>query len=85
MSVAVPSIALWGGREGYDTQLNTDVGRELDQLGRFLTMVVEHKHAGAARMGGERLAMRGCVSRACSLRSRAARATASLNASAKSS
>ena len=36
---------LWGGREGYDTLLNTDVGRELDQLGRFLTLVVEHKHA----------------------------------------
>ncbi|MYI36623.1 MAG: xylose isomerase [Acidimicrobiaceae bacterium] len=39
------NYVLWGGREGYDTLLNTDVGRELDQLGRFLTMVVEHKHA----------------------------------------
>ena len=35
---------LWGGREGYETLLNTDIKRELDQLGRFLTMVVEHKH-----------------------------------------
>ena len=35
---------LWGGREGYETLLNTDLSRELDQLGRFLTMVVEHKH-----------------------------------------
>ena len=35
---------LWGGREGYDTILNTSVGREMDQLGRFLNMVVEHKH-----------------------------------------
>ena len=35
---------LWGGREGYETLLNTDLGRELNQLGRFLTMVVEHKH-----------------------------------------
>lgn len=35
---------LWGGREGYDTILNTNVGREMDQLGRFMTMVVEHKH-----------------------------------------
>jgi xylose isomerase len=35
---------LWGGREGYETWLNTDLGRELDQLGRFLSMVVEHKH-----------------------------------------
>ena len=39
------NYVLWGGREGYDTLLNTDVDRELDQLGRFLTMVVEHKHA----------------------------------------
>jgi len=36
--------ALWGGREGYETLLNTDVSRELDQQGRFLSMVVEHKH-----------------------------------------
>ncbi|HYG86687.1 MAG TPA: xylose isomerase [Azospirillum sp.] len=38
------NYVLWGGREGYDTLLNTDLGRELDQLGRFLTLVVEHKH-----------------------------------------
>jgi len=36
--------ALWGGREGYETLLNTDLGRELDQLGRFVSLVVEHKH-----------------------------------------
>jgi xylose isomerase len=35
---------LWGGREGYDSLLNTDLGRELDQYARFLSMVVEHKH-----------------------------------------
>lgn len=34
----------WGGREGYETLLNTDMKRELDQLGRFLSMLVEHKH-----------------------------------------
>jgi xylose isomerase len=34
----------WGGREGYDTLLNTDLGRELDQLARLLTLAVEHKH-----------------------------------------
>lgn len=39
------NYVLWGGREGYDTLLNTDMTRELDQLGRFMTMVVEHKHA----------------------------------------
>lgn len=38
------NYVLWGGREGYETLLNTDLGRELDQLGRFLTLVVEHKH-----------------------------------------
>ncbi|QJR15234.1 xylose isomerase [Usitatibacter palustris] len=38
------NYVLWGGREGYETLLNTDVGRELDQLGRFLSLVVEHKH-----------------------------------------
>ncbi|WP_421724205.1 xylose isomerase [Bauldia sp.] len=38
------NYVLWGGREGYETILNTDIKRELDQLGRFLTMVVEHKH-----------------------------------------
>ncbi len=35
---------LWGGREGYETILNTDIGRELQQLGRFLNLVVEYKH-----------------------------------------
>ncbi len=38
------NYVLWGGREGYETLLNTDMGREFDQLGRFLSMVVEHKH-----------------------------------------
>jgi xylose isomerase len=38
------NYVLWGGREGYETLLNTDMGRELDQLGRFFAMVVEHKH-----------------------------------------
>ena len=35
---------LWGGREGYDTILNTDLAQEKSQLGRFLNLVVEHKH-----------------------------------------
>ena len=38
------NYVLWGGREGYETLLNTDVKREQEQLGRFLRMVVEHKH-----------------------------------------
>jgi xylose isomerase len=39
------NYVLWGGREGYETLLNTDMSRELDQLGRFMNMVVEHKYA----------------------------------------
>jgi len=39
------NYVLWGGREGYETLLNTNLSRELDQLGRFLNLVVEHKHA----------------------------------------
>ncbi len=38
------NYVLWGGREGYETLLNTDLKRELAQLGRFMQMVVEHKH-----------------------------------------
>jgi xylose isomerase len=38
------NYVLWGGREGYETLLNTDFKRELSQLGRFLNLVVEHKH-----------------------------------------
>ncbi len=38
------NYVLWGGREGYETLLNTDMGQELDHMGRFLSMVVEHKH-----------------------------------------
>ncbi len=39
------NYVLWGGREGYETLLNTDMKREMDQFGRFLNLVVEHKHA----------------------------------------
>ncbi|MFK7868421.1 MAG: xylose isomerase [Roseobacter sp.] len=38
------NYVLWGGREGYETLLNTDLARERAQAGRFLQMVVEHKH-----------------------------------------
>lgn len=38
------NYVLWGGREGYETLLNTDMKKELDQLGRFMNLVVEHKH-----------------------------------------
>ena len=38
------NYVLWGGREGYETLLNTDMKQELDQMGRFLSLVVEYKH-----------------------------------------
>jgi len=38
------NYVLWGGREGYETLLNTDMKAELEQMGRFLAMVVEYKH-----------------------------------------
>ena len=37
------NYVLWGGREGYETLLNTRIKHESDQLARFLHMVVEHK------------------------------------------
>ncbi|MGH8914655.1 MAG: xylose isomerase [Acidimicrobiia bacterium] len=38
------NYVLWGGREGYDTLLNTDLKHETDQYARFLHLVAEHKH-----------------------------------------
>jgi xylose isomerase len=38
------NYVLWGGREGYETLLNTDLRREDAQFGRFLNLVAEHKH-----------------------------------------
>ena len=38
------NYVLWGGREGYETLLNTDMGRERRQAGRMLQMVVDYKH-----------------------------------------
>ena len=38
------NYVLWGGREGYETLLNTRMTQELDQMARMLTMVVEYKH-----------------------------------------
>jgi len=38
------NYVLWGGREGYETLLNTDLARERRQAGRFLSMVVDYKH-----------------------------------------
>ncbi len=38
------NYVLWGGREGYETLLNTDLTREAEQAGRMLRMVVDYKH-----------------------------------------
>ncbi|MBT8197261.1 MAG: xylose isomerase [Acidimicrobiia bacterium] len=37
------NYVLWGGREGYETLLNTRMGQESDQFARFLHMVVDYK------------------------------------------
>ncbi len=39
------NYVLWGGREGYETLLNTRMKHEADQLARFLSMVVEYKQS----------------------------------------
>jgi len=36
------NYVLWGGREGYETLLNTDLKRERQQAGRFLCLVVDY-------------------------------------------
>jgi len=38
------NYVMWGGREGYDSILNTDLGREMDQLGRMVSLAVDYKH-----------------------------------------
>lgn len=37
------NYVFWGGREGYQTLLNTDMGRELDHLARFFEAAVAYK------------------------------------------
>ena len=44
MKLGGENYVLWGGREGYETLLNTDMGRERKQAGRMLQMVVDYKH-----------------------------------------
>jgi len=36
------NYVFWGGREGYETLLNTDMGLELDNFARFLHMAVDY-------------------------------------------
>ncbi len=37
------NYVFWGGREGYETLINTDLKREQEQMARFLHMAVEYK------------------------------------------
>jgi xylose isomerase len=37
------NYVFWGGREGYETLLNTDLKREQEQMARFLRLAVEYK------------------------------------------
>jgi xylose isomerase len=39
------NYVFWGGREGYMTLLNTDMGRELDHMAQFLTMARDYARA----------------------------------------
>jgi xylose isomerase len=38
------NYVFWGGREGYMSLLNTQLRRELDNLGRFLSMAVDYRN-----------------------------------------
>lgn len=36
------NYVFWGGREGYQNLYNTDLGREMENLGRFLNLAVDY-------------------------------------------
>ena len=38
------NYVMWGGREGYETLLNTDLKREAEQFAAMLRMVIDYKH-----------------------------------------
>ncbi|NHB91215.1 xylose isomerase [Photorhabdus cinerea] len=42
--LAGENYVLWGGREGYESLLNTDLRQEREQIGRFMQMVVDYKY-----------------------------------------
>lgn len=45
MALDGENYVFWGGREGYMSLLNTDMGRELDHLGQFFTMARDYARA----------------------------------------
>lgn len=42
IKLGATGYVFWGGREGYDTLLNTDMGLELDNLARLLTLARDY-------------------------------------------
>ena len=44
MQLGGSNYVLWGGREGYETLLNTDMKQELAQFARMLQLVVDYKY-----------------------------------------
>mgnify|MGYP001564831057 CR=1 FL=1 len=45
MALNGENYVFWGGREGYMSLLNTDMGRELDHMGQFLTIARDYARA----------------------------------------
>ncbi|QDT36812.1 xylose isomerase [Stratiformator vulcanicus] len=45
------NYVFWGGREGYQNLYNTDMGRELDQLAKFMHLA--HEHAKSIGFDGQ--------------------------------
>ena len=45
MALGGENYVFWGGREGYISLLNTDMGREQDHMARFLTMAKDYARA----------------------------------------
>jgi xylose isomerase len=43
------NFVFWGGREGYQSILNTDIKKELDHLANFFKMAVDYK----SKIGGK--------------------------------
>jgi xylose isomerase len=42
MELGGENYVFWGGREGYEILLNTDMGLELDNFARLLKMAVDY-------------------------------------------
>lgn len=44
MELGGENYVFWGGREGYETLLNTDIKKEQEHMARFLHMAVDYKN-----------------------------------------